>query len=62
MKEVAKVSRKDLAKKIDHDTPMVPAGNEISLKESPVKNYQHNNIRHLYKREMDIIVEGFDNI
>lgn len=33
-----------------------------TLKESRVKDYQHNNVRNLYKGEMDIIVEGFDNI
>ncbi|WP_105614468.1 hypothetical protein [Vallitalea okinawensis] len=33
-----------------------------TLKESRVKDYQHNNVRNLYKGEMDIIVEGFSNI
>lgn len=56
------MSRKNLKKKIDHDAPTKCIEDNKSLKESQVKNYQHNHIRHLYKREMDIIVEGFNNI
>lgn len=60
------MSHKEHAKKVKNLdlnlNPMVKTSSSATLEESPMRDFQKSSIRDLYKKEMDIIVEGFGNI
>lgn len=57
------MSRKEMMKKSLEEGNLMasPVFAEGTL-ESPIRDFQKGSVRDLYKKEMDIIVEGFGNI